>query len=129
MAGSAPSLPSIFPSRPHTCRNFLVFRRTSGQSLSDQSRTCPRYLNTLTLSIHYTSYSPVRLKVSSKNLSAISTSLLLHHIWVLLSQRAVLWCLMIRPAVMCIPHRLQRVGSSAISCTISTFDQKWYYMK
>ena len=47
MAGSVPSLRSIFPSRPHTCHTFLMFWRTVGQSSSNRSSSLPRYLSTL----------------------------------------------------------------------------------
>ena len=46
--------------------------------------------------------SPVRLKVASDRLSAMSTSLLRHCIYVFFSHLAVRWCLMSRTVDMCI---------------------------
>ena len=103
--------------------------RNDGQLSSNRSISRPRHLNTSTPSIHSASSSPVSLKVASNHLSEITTSLLCHRIWVFLSHRTVLWCLMSRPDGMCIPHKSQRGSGSATYWTTATLDRKWRYMK
>ena len=56
--------------------------RNSGQSSSNRSNSCPRYLNTSTPSMCSASSSPVRLNVASEHLYAINVSLLCYLIWV-----------------------------------------------
>ena len=75
------------------------------------------------------SYFLVRLKDTYAHQLAITTSLLCHRICVFLLQLRFLWCLIIHPAGMCMPHKSHRGSASFPSCTTTTVKKKCLYTK
>ena len=106
-----------------------MLHRNASQSSSDRCRTSPKYFNESTPSKIFARSSPVRLKVSPVQFSAVSTSCLCNLICVFQSHLSVRRCLMSRPASMCIPHMSQRGSSSIPSWVIAIQDRKFRNMK
>ena len=113
-SGSSPSLLSNFSNHPQNCLALRMFRRTTGQSLSDRCRTRPKHLKDSTPSKHSAPSSPVRMKVAPMHFAAISTSRLSHLICIFRLHHDVWRCMMIRPAGICILHKPQRVSGAAV---------------
>ena len=83
---------SNFPNSPQTYLFFRMSWKISGQSSSDRCSIRHQYVKESTPPKHSNPSYPVRLKVALVHFAAISTSLLCHLIFVLLSHRAVRRC-------------------------------------
>ena len=126
---SAPYLQSSFPSRFQTLRAFPMFQRTAIQLFSDQFKILPRYSKVSTPYMQSMSSSSERLNVVLSHWLSVATSFLRHRICVFWSHQFVRWCLSIRPAGICIPHRSQQSSGYLPSCTTAIQAKKFLNMK
>ena len=128
---AVPPLPSlsVYPSDSIIVMPSLTFRWNTVQLLYGRSSIHLRYLKVSNPSMHSALLSPVILKDASTHQLPIETYLLYHRILMFLSHSCVLWCLIIRPSGMRMPHRLQWGSGALPSCTTAPREKKCLYTK